>query len=96
MSYGPCQFPTLGFVVERYQQRMVFVPEDFWALKLSIEKNGTQVQFSWRRERLFDRFSCLLFFEDVLDAVDATRNNDQGYVNSNGVLERGGRVTKVE
>lgn len=27
VSYGPCQFPTLGFVVERYKQVQAFIPE---------------------------------------------------------------------
>ena len=33
ISYGSCQFPTLGFVVERYKQVQAFVPEPFWKLK---------------------------------------------------------------
>jgi DNA topoisomerase-3 len=36
VSYGPCQFPTLGFVVERWARIETFVPEDFWVLQLSI------------------------------------------------------------
>lgn len=36
VSYGPCQFPTLGFVVERYLQRINFVPEPFWFIQASI------------------------------------------------------------
>ena len=36
VSYGPCQFPTLGFVVERWARIQTFVPEDFWFLELSI------------------------------------------------------------
>lgn len=33
VSYGSCQFPTLGFVVERYRAIQSFVPEDFWKIE---------------------------------------------------------------
>lgn len=40
MSYGPCQFPTLGFVVERWARIETFVPENFWTLEMSIKLNA--------------------------------------------------------
>lgn len=33
ISYGSCQFPTLGFVVERYKDIENFIPEPFWKIK---------------------------------------------------------------
>jgi DNA topoisomerase-3 len=36
VSYGPCQFPTLGFVVERYLAITAFVPRRFWVINMSI------------------------------------------------------------
>ena len=36
LSYGPCQFPTLGFLVERQSQIDNFVGEQFWFLKIQI------------------------------------------------------------
>lgn len=36
ISYGSCQFPTLGFVVERYKQRENFIGEPFWKIKVVI------------------------------------------------------------
>lgn len=36
ISYGSCQFPTLGFVVERYQAIEDFIPEAFWRIKSII------------------------------------------------------------
>ncbi len=35
VSYGPCQFPTLGFVVERYLRRERFEPENFWRIEVT-------------------------------------------------------------
>lgn len=32
ISYGSCQFPTLGFVVERYKAILDFIHEDFWKI----------------------------------------------------------------
>lgn len=33
ISYGSCQIPTLGFVVERYKEIEAFVSEPFWKIK---------------------------------------------------------------
>lgn len=33
ISYGSCQFPTLGFVVERYKAIESFIPEAFWKIQ---------------------------------------------------------------
>ena len=40
ISYGPCQFPTLGFVVERWARIQTFVKEDFWFLDMTIRLNA--------------------------------------------------------
>ncbi|GAW82104.1 DNA topoisomerase 3 [Plasmodium gonderi] len=34
ISYGPCQFPTLGFVVNRYLDIKNFINEYFWSIKM--------------------------------------------------------------
>lgn len=33
ISYGSCQFPTLGFVVERFKAIQSFIPETFYKIK---------------------------------------------------------------
>lgn len=37
---GPCQFPTLGFVVDRYKEIADFQSENFWYIEVSV-KRGT-------------------------------------------------------
>lgn len=58
ISYGSCQIPTLGFVVERYKEVEAFVSEPFWKIKVTHTINDLTVEFNWARNRLFDKESC--------------------------------------
>ncbi|KAL7711865.1 DNA topoisomerase [Entamoeba marina] len=66
ISYGPCQFPTLGFVVDRYYQIKAFTKEKFYKIQCSLIKNGTTVETNWSRVRIFDRIACFIIYEDSL------------------------------
>lgn len=68
---GSCQFPTLGFVVDRYFKVKNFVPEDFWGIKVTHKKDGLSVTFNWGRHRLFDRAAVVILFEKCLTAKTA-------------------------
>lgn len=71
ISYGSCQFPTLGFVVDRYLRVRNFVPEAFWYIRVTHEKDGITTNFSWRRNHLFDRMAVIIIFERCLIAKTA-------------------------
>lgn len=71
ISYGSCQFPTLGFVVERYDRVRNFRPERFWLIKVMHKKEGINVNFNWSRVHLFDRAAVTIIFEQCLDAKQA-------------------------
>ncbi|KAK5055103.1 hypothetical protein LTR84_012851 [Exophiala bonariae] len=68
ISYGSCQFPTLGFVVDRYNRVRNFKPETFWLLKLMHTRDRIKVNFNWKRGHLFDRAIVTIIFEQCLDA----------------------------
>lgn len=68
ISYGSCQFPTLGFVVDRYFTVTNFVPEPFWSIKVMHRKDDIQVKFNWARDHLFDRMLVTLLFERCIAA----------------------------
>lgn len=69
---GPCQFPTLGFVVDQYERARNFVPETFWYIHLALERDGDAVNFHWQRNRLFDVQAALLLYEMCIDQPQAT------------------------
>ncbi|MCJ1248527.1 DNA topoisomerase [Trapelia coarctata] len=71
ISYGSCQFPTLGFVVDRYFRVKNFVPEQFWSIKVTHRRDDIDVTFLWRRHRLFDRMAVTVLFERCLTARTA-------------------------
>lgn len=74
VSYGSCQFPTLGFVVERYKAIKEFIAESFWKL-VGKDNSNPDVSFNWERGHLFDEeavkvtnilfFKCLKVFYDL-------------------------------
>ena len=68
LSYGPCQFPTLGFVVERWARMETFVPEDFWYLELTLQATpeSRPLTFAWQRTHLYDRLATLCLYEECL------------------------------
>ena len=44
ISYGSCQFPTMGFVVERFKSIQGFHSEPFWKIKVTHEERGCKVE----------------------------------------------------
>ena len=64
---GPCQFPTMGFVVDRWRRVQNFVPEPFWSIKLTVIRDDIEVKFNWKRGHLFDRLCCLCLYEMCLE-----------------------------
>ncbi|VDI07427.1 DNA topoisomerase III [Mytilus galloprovincialis] len=67
ISYGSCQFPTMGFVVERYKQVQAFIPEPFWKLKVSHSHEDGDCEFTWKRNRLFDHLACLVLYTHCIE-----------------------------
>ncbi|KAH9985783.1 DNA topoisomerase [Russula compacta] len=73
VSYGerPCQFPTLGFVVSRFDQVRAFRPEKFWFIYLALchDVTGTREEtpFTWRRGHLYDFPVAYAIYEGVLE-----------------------------
>ncbi|KAK9894947.1 prokaryotic type I DNA topoisomerase, partial [Cystobasidium minutum MCA 4210] len=72
ISYGSCQFPTLGFVVERYNEVQNFVSEPFWYIHVALERDDFNVSFKWRRNHLFDHQAVLVLFEQCVLQPEAT------------------------
>lgn len=68
---GSCQFPTLGFVVERYLRVQNFKPEKFWSIKVMHLRDGIKVNFLWKRVHLFDRAAVTVMLERCLTAKKA-------------------------
>ncbi|XP_070811476.1 DNA topoisomerase 3-alpha isoform X1 [Pituophis catenifer annectens] len=72
ISYGSCQFPTLGFVVERFKAIQAFVQETFYRIKVTHDHEEGTVDFSWKRHRLFSHTACLVLYQMCMEAPRAT------------------------
>src|SRR4051794_30597638 len=68
---GSCQFPTLGFVVDRYWRVRNFKSETFWIIKVKQIRDNITVTFNWSRVHWFDRAITTIIFEQCLDAKNA-------------------------
>ncbi|GMR41852.1 hypothetical protein PMAYCL1PPCAC_12047 [Pristionchus mayeri] len=67
VSYGSCQFPTLGFVVERYKEIESFIPEPYWRLIVEVTREGMKVEFAWDRVRLFNHEAVDVLYDECRD-----------------------------
>uniref|UniRef100_A0A8C7C3J3 DNA topoisomerase n=1 Tax=Neovison vison TaxID=452646 RepID=A0A8C7C3J3_NEOVI len=72
ISYGSCQFPTLGFVVERFKAIQAFVPEIFHKIKVTHDHKDGVVEFNWKRHRLFNHTACLVLYQLCMEDPRAT------------------------
>lgn len=65
ISYGPCQFPTLGFVVERFLKKERFIPEKFWFITILVSHQGKRAEFKWSRVHLHDEIITATIYESL-------------------------------
>ncbi|XP_066994969.2 DNA topoisomerase 3-alpha, partial [Anabrus simplex] len=77
ISYGSCQFPTLGFVVERFKSIQNFIPEPFWKIRVNHTVDGVSVEFAWKRVRLFDQLACQVLYDCCVERPLARVENVQ-------------------
>lgn len=63
VSYGSCQFPTLGFVVDRYDRIKAFSSELYWSLWIKLDIFSLKLK--WDRNRLFDRFAVAQIYDNL-------------------------------
>jgi DNA topoisomerase III len=70
---GPCQFPTLGFVVNKWNLVQSFVPESFWYIHLALTSaDGAETPFNWRRNHIYDQELALCLYDIVMEDPIAT------------------------
>ncbi|CAN1250035.1 DNA topoisomerase 3-alpha [Linum perenne] len=72
LSYGPCQFPTLGFIVERYWEIQSHEPEEFWTINCTYNSDEGIATFNWIRGHLFDYVSAVALYEMCVEEPTAT------------------------
>lgn len=79
VSYGPCQFPTLGFVVARYKDVQTFRPETFWFIYLTLSQPSSsqgdagETRFTWRRGHLFEDEAASVIYEMMITSGSLAR-----------------------
>ena len=71
LSYGPCQFPTLNFIMERSDKIENFESEKYHTLDLIVMKDNTLIKFNWERDRLFDETIVKTLYEKVSEFKQA-------------------------
>lgn len=76
VSYGPCQFPTLGLVVDRYLTIRNFIRVPFYVIDLGLAAAAPAtgvIPFTWDRGRIFDQYVASVLYEAcVEDAMAGT------------------------
>jgi len=77
ISYGTCQFPTLGLVVARFLEIKEFHRETFYSIELSATQDPSRcnggpppaLEFTWVRGRLFCQYTTSNFYDLCFEAA---------------------------
>lgn len=72
LSYGPCQFPTLGFIVERYWEIQAHEPEEYWVINCFHTTEEGTANFHWMRGHMFDYSCSVMIYEMCVEEPTAT------------------------
>ncbi|KAG6394760.1 hypothetical protein SASPL_145350 [Salvia splendens] len=75
LSYGPCQFPTLGFIVERFWEIQAHQPEEFWTINCTHNSEEGTATFNWMRGHLFEYTCAAIIYEMCVQEPTATVTN---------------------
>lgn len=68
ISYGPCQFPTLGLVVDRWLKIQNFISRPFWVFDLKLR--NCKVPFDWVRKHIFDEVTAMTLYELCIEEAE--------------------------
>lgn len=68
ISYGTCQFPTLGFVVDRYKRVRLFISEPFWRIHVITLKDKIKTEFNWQKPNMFDHMAATVLYANCLSS----------------------------
>lgn len=70
LSYGPCQFPTLGLIVQREWEIQSHVHEAFFTINVFHPTSNTK--FTWHRGNLFDERVARMYHDICTERPEAT------------------------
>jgi DNA topoisomerase-3 len=63
ISYGPCQFPTLGFIVQRAWEAAAHTAEAFWRIALEhTAADGRRAEFNWKVRKGNDKENVIVAY----------------------------------
>ncbi|KAJ3201204.1 DNA topoisomerase, partial [Clydaea vesicula] len=77
---------SFGFVVNQYKKVENFVPEEFWYISVSLNKDETLAKFSWTKNHLFDQQIWLVLYERCVENPSAKLETVSSILKENGVL----------
>lgn len=72
ISYGPCQTPTLGFCVDRYDEIQRFRSTPYFKLVAHILRNGIKTKLKWQRNRVMKDRSICVGYQSKMSAAGSS------------------------
>lgn len=93
LSYGPCQIPTLGFVVDRYNRIETFEKEKFWTIQMTLDV-ASNSNTGTSGSTLFGTSSSLLTNLEIED-LDEEEDEEEAAGNSTAIVNRAQRSSRA-